>query len=370
MRRRLARRAPWLPFAALGAGACAGHAEEGPLAVASQREAVVYGTDDRQEPFEITDAPLRALAEGTAVALVARDSVRATAAGVELDAPRLGDAYGLCAGERFLDQPAPALCTGVLVSPRLVLTAGHCARQLPCEAMALVRGYRFESEGRLAPLGPGDVSHCAEILAIERSAPDASERIDYAWIALESPLGGGLEITLREPTEPLEVGEAVATFGFGQGVPLKIDTGGSVSAPRLETLDYFVTTSDTFHGGSGAGIFDGDLRLVGVLARGADDYVVTPEGCAAVAELPDDRSAASEQATYAFHAFDALERACDGARAPEACATELPDTAPRETGCGVSTTGSRGWSGGALVIVALGVARRRRPRQQPTGTPC
>src|SRR6185369_12437259 len=104
------------------AGAIAGCTPQ-PASSARTASAIVYGTDDRQEFFEVTATAERARIARSLVALVPKASLVRTAAGVIADRPTWGERDGLCPGERFSEQPAAAFCTGVLVDWDLVLTA-------------------------------------------------------------------------------------------------------------------------------------------------------------------------------------------------------------------------------------------------------
>ena len=83
----------------------------------------------------------------------------------------------------------------------------------------------------------------------------------------------------------LSNGDSVTVIGFGDGIPAKVDTGGVVIEPETENGGAFLSTSDTFSGHSGAGLFDSDGKLVGSVVRGADDYVEIG-GCNKVNRLP------------------------------------------------------------------------------------
>ena len=48
---------------------------------------------------------------------------------VQLDPDTLEEYATLCADERFVHQPVPGWCSGTLIGPDLVLTAGHCVEE-------------------------------------------------------------------------------------------------------------------------------------------------------------------------------------------------------------------------------------------------
>src|SRR5690348_6924253 len=99
----------------------------------SQSAALIYGNDDRVDYFEVSDTEQQARMASVMVALIPKASVNRAGSGLALSAaiPTWGAAAGLCSGTRFADQPAAALCTGILVDQDLVLTADHCVRVLP-----------------------------------------------------------------------------------------------------------------------------------------------------------------------------------------------------------------------------------------------
>src|SRR5688572_11008114 len=139
---------------------------------------------------------MRRLTEQATVALMPQSSIRIDARRGLLDGPTWREQVELCESEPFADQPSLALCTGVLVSDDLVLTAGHCVQHVSCEQMALVFGFYNEAADQLHPVGADDVVTCAEVVASEVSATDAADEVDYAWIRLKKPRRPGMAATM------------------------------------------------------------------------------------------------------------------------------------------------------------------------------
>lgn len=96
----------------------------------------LYGDDNRSE-YCAADNVLKVLAESTVALFRPNDLVQIgngayfaiskTTLG-QTDLLRDGQGRILRAGERFLSQPAAAFCSGALIGPDLVMTAGHCVR--------------------------------------------------------------------------------------------------------------------------------------------------------------------------------------------------------------------------------------------------
>jgi hypothetical protein len=313
-------------------GGC-GAAPPGEKPAAEQKAPVVYGNDDRREAFELDDPALKELAQRTAVAIMTEEALQALNDPARVEALRLGNRAGLCAEERFAEQPAPAQCSGTLMGSNLVLTAGHCVRRMGCEEMRLVLGFYYTALGTLREVRGEDVYRCSRVLVVEHSESGAPERVDYAWLVLDRPVPDPtLPIEFRPREEVLNRGELLTLIGFGAGIPLKIDIGAQVVDARARTLDYFIATSDTFHGSSGSGVFDRYSRFVGIHNRGAPDYVARDSTCQTVAQR--EPEFAEEQATYGFRALEAVCNADGGG-----CCSALGEcgvTRFEPSGCGVA----------------------------------
>lgn len=295
--------------------------------VGSTTQPVVYTVDDRVDWYAIPSAPMQTLARQSIVALVPDNAIDLASPGVLfppfLDAVGTLDeyvaaAYGepLCPAERFRSQPAAAICSGTLIDDDLVLTAGHCVRnQAACEALRFVFDYLEVDTGVLEDIDTDDVYGCKRVLAYsERSNP----HLDFAVVQLDRPVVGRTPVDVRSLTTPLAAGTPLVVIGFGSGIPMKYDDGGSVIDPSASLVDAFVADTDTFGGNSGSGVFTDDGTLVGILVSGAADYEVGST-CTTVAVLPS--SAAAEECTYAFRPLAAL---CDGGFPSAVCPGNAP----------------------------------------------
>jgi V8-like Glu-specific endopeptidase len=358
----------------LSLGACA---EEG--TVGGRPEAVVYGDDDRMDVYEHPSAALRGIAHDSIVALIPASGLNSNSeGGFDLAATDdLQEAFGLCDDQRFLTQPTNAFCSGTLVAPDIIVTAGHCIETMSdCLNTSLVFDYLYTAEGELAPIEAGDVYNCVDILARELGAKDyAYLRLDRAAVG-HTPvvIAAGVGDTCRNVVDA----EAVSVLGFGSGIPLKIDDGGTVTNASTRGTFFFDTSLDTFGGNSGSGVFNSDNELVGVLSSGATDYVMnTADNCVEVNEL-----ANSQGGEEIGHVLPTLLDYCNDAPNPDSALCALADTScpnvpnPSDgSGCSVSAPGAGATSAagfaGLLGLLGLVLGRRggragraRRARSQ------
>jgi len=326
----------------------------------SQSAALIYGSDDRVEYFEVSGTEQQARMASAMVALIPKTFIEGTGSTISLSAaPTWGAAAGLCPGTRFADQPAAALCTGVLVDQDLVLTADHCVRVLPLADLTVAFGYYYRDVGMLAI----DTVDITSIVAEELDGEGTTPRLDYAWLRLRAPAPAShLPAPIKTLGASIEVGSAIVSIGAGGGIPLKLDSGGRIRDARPDVGDYFVADTDTFGGGSGGGAFDPQMNLLGILARGGTDFVATDAGCNAVVQQPDG-STADEQFTYASRAVEGLcakdPAASSLCRADcgNPCQATMPSPPASDGGCSIGgpvSGASWVWSW-LLVVIRLAV---------------
>lgn len=339
---------------------------------------VVYGADDRVEVYNHPSDELRQIAQRSIVALINSDQLEEGSDGrYIIESLTLQESKGLCDDERFTNQPAAALCSGVLIHDDLVLTAGHCIRtQAECERRSFVFNYYLDGPTQLASIEDDDVYHCKQIALRDETTDDALTP-DFAVIQLDRPVTGAHQpVAVRPATTPLMEEEPITMIGFGSGLPAKIDSGGTVADPRTETLDYFVANPDAFAGHSGSATFDSNDELAGILVAGrAPDYVLSPdEECDRVNTFDD--SQAGETIQYFAPVVSRLceqgwggdslceETSCGG----EPCGIKSPPVGgpgatpvPAGSSCHASRTSSgfgAVWAAALLLVLVRRVRRR------------
>jgi len=391
-RRSFALLSPLCAALALGAG-CSDPGSD----PARAAQPVVYGTDDRQDVYAHPDANLRALAQQSIVALMRDTKVNVTnPANVTFNSTEtLSNTQNLCPGQRFENDPAYSDCSGTLIDDDIVVTAGHCftapgADAGPdgpstCQNTRFVFKYYREAEGRLATITTADVFSCAEIVtAVNRTNPDGTVQ-DYAFVRLDRSAAPRFSpARVARANAPTAVGQSVTVIGFGSGIPAKIDSGGAVTNLRASDGDYFEVNTDTFSGNSGSGVFDTATRnMIGVLVRGATDYVPADGGACTVvnvcASTPAGAACSGESVNRLQGPFEDFcgrrpaSRLCGGSGdagvGGDAGATSdaspsadggTPAPAPTEGGCSAIPRAPHGRSSLALAALVLGLAARRR----------
>jgi hypothetical protein len=277
--------------------------------VGARAEQVVYGDDDRFEVFEHPNAQLREIAKRSIVALIPHHRLQRGPDGTyEIEAKSLGEVKNLCPGERFGEQPTAASCSAVLISPDLVLTAGHCMEsQASCEAFAYVFNYSMSSERQLTTIVDDDVYRCARLVVRDQTRGQRTP--DFAIIQLDRPVAPPRRpIEVRSGSAALDERESLSMIGFGSGLPSKIDSGGTVADPRAGEVDFFIANTDAFAGHSGSATLDSENRLAGILVAGREpDYVSDQKSaCQRVNTFGDNE--AGEAVAYVTLAVEAL---CD-----------------------------------------------------------
>jgi V8-like Glu-specific endopeptidase len=233
---------------------------------------VIYGNDDRFDVYESSDSLMRGIAGSTA-AMINNDHLILNNGTYTLKSETLAEG-GVCKSERFADQMAPADCSGFLVAPDTIVTAGHCITSMnDCETYSWVFDFANNTEEKSAfTFNQKQVYHCTKIIAREKNN---SNQNDYAVVKLDRSTG---RTPLKFRTEGKVDNNAVLTvIGHPSGLPLKITAAADMR--KNTNAIYFVTNADTYGGNSGSAVVDSRTGVVeGILVRGDQDYESNPNG--------------------------------------------------------------------------------------------
>ncbi|MDH4468129.1 MAG: serine protease [Bacteriovoracaceae bacterium] len=265
---------------------------------------VIYGEDNRKDLYEAQSEDLRNLAEST-VALIENTSLSQQASGFfKISGSKYGPSMGLCKTEKFYTQPAAAFCSGSLIAPNLIMTAGHCIKDVvDCKKAKFIFGFALEKADVVTTLiPPEDVAECKKI--VSRSL-DESTQNDYAIIELKKPITHRKPLKLSK-TNP-SVGTPLVVIGHPSGLPVKIADGANVRSANVGS-PFFVGNLDTYGGNSGSAVFNQKTGLIeGILVRGENDFE-TRNGCQ-VSYVCTNNDCRGEDVTKSSEVFRALAAA-------------------------------------------------------------
>ena len=227
----------------------------------------VYGEDDRKE---VKDA------------YGIKDYVRATAVMIPKINIRGNKVYGYSLRElltnkfgssnfdenvNFLDQPTCASCTGFLIAPDILVTAGHCIKNFE-DAKDYVWIFDYTNELNYYPNEryiTVDPSNIYEVVEIIDAYFEEGEKFDYSVLKLN-------RTSDRKPYRFRTSGKIssesnVYTIGSPTGLPLKFVDNSFVVGNSEK--DWFKNSIDGFPGNSGGPVFNTDGFIEGIHVRGA-----------------------------------------------------------------------------------------------------
>ncbi len=242
----------------------------------SQINAAVYGNDDRVFVEESGDSRAEILARSTA-ARIPTAALKNEFNGLlySITGRTLQINNRVCEGEKFASETVLSTCSGFLVGPDLLLTAGHCIRsEAECGASSWIFDFKkslIPGDGSKAYFTPDQVYSCAKIIHREYKPSAADGKIDYALIRLNK------EVFDRDPLAYRTQGKvddeaSLMMIGYPNGLSAVISTGAYVRNNSKE--HYFTTNLDSFSGNSGSPVFNEKTGIVeGFLVRGEKDFI-------------------------------------------------------------------------------------------------
>ncbi len=226
----------------------------------------VYGEDNRQEVSRGTRLHQR-LADSTA-ALIVNSFMIKEGSSSRIDAPTLEQQDGVCASERYRDQPAASVCSGTLIGPDLMLTAAHCYNSASiCQHASWVFGFNESKNGKYK-IKNKEIYKCKEIVFRDF---DIKNGRDFAVVKLDRIVKGHAPVALRQ-AGVAAVNTSLVLIGHPRGLPTKIADNAWITSVKDNSI--LMSNVDAYTGNSGSGVFNAQLGfLEGVLSFGNEDYL-------------------------------------------------------------------------------------------------
>lgn len=250
---------------------------------------IIYGEDNRVDTYACTNPLFVQLARSTA-AQVHVDNLKVRGNGTELRGKSLGEMFRLCEKERFFHQPFVANCSGFLVAPDIIVSAGHCFESKDkCTKHHWVFDYKVESENqRNVTVDNSDVYKCKEVLDQK-----LTDKLDYAIIRLDREVRDRAPVKLAKE---IKVGTQVVMIGHPSGLPQKIADDAEV---RSVSATEFKANLDAFQINSGSAVFNAkNGELMGILVRGKVDYRTNQEWKCTEVNTTDNNDEGEDVASY------------------------------------------------------------------------
>ena len=235
---------------------------------ASANPEAIYGNDNRQDIYAVSNPLFVKLAKSTA-AMIEKSKIKAEGSSSLINGVPLKDMFKLCPDQRFRNQPSAANCSGTLVADDIIMTAAHCydmAKSI-CKNFVWVFDYKVGNENQASVTVPNSsIYECSEVLLKEMNLQTG---VDHALIKLSRKVTDRKHANLRAGGK-IKLGTPLVLIGHPSGLPTKVADEAYV----LKLLENsFVSNVDAFSINSGSGVFNsatGDVE--GILSSGRADY--------------------------------------------------------------------------------------------------
>lgn len=230
----------------------------------------IYGKDDRELITPATPSNIKKLAKSIAM-IVTVDNLEVGFLRTTIRAKSLKENLNMCVSENFVTRPSITSCTGFLVAPDIIATAGHCFQnEEDCATKKIIFEVDAQNQNKngYAVLSK-NVYSCKEIIT---SA--LVDDHDYALIRLD-------KATKRTPLKlnlAAKIDNAASVFMIGHpfGLPLIFSKNSGINDNSGASI--FKTSLDSFEGNSGSPVFNSKtLEVEGILVNGQEDLVQDPD---------------------------------------------------------------------------------------------
>ncbi|SCX99481.1 Ankyrin repeat [Nonlabens sp. Hel1_33_55] len=233
----------------------------------------VFGDDDRYEVSDVSG--IEDYTRATAV-MIPKESVYGNSLyGVTLR-DRLTYQFGtenMDKNVKYLDQPTIAGCSGFLVAPDIMVSAGHCIlTDDDAKGFYWLFDYttnlKSSEDGFFIEFDPDNLYEINEVLEGKLEGEGEYQK-DYVVMRLDRKVKDRKPYRIRTSGKPANEA-SVYTIGAPTGLPLKVALNSEVVENTPE--QWFKTDIDAFPGNSGGPVFDPNGFIEGILVRGAVEY--------------------------------------------------------------------------------------------------
>lgn len=233
----------------------------------------IYGRDDRRSVMslsKITEVREIKLARAVLAQVPKWRVKEENQATFSVFTQSLSSGLNFCADEKFSSMPMVSSCSAFLVGTDLMLTAGHCVKDMhDCKESYWILDFDnpsgFLSREGVTRFKRENVVKCAEILSRSERAG-----LDYALIKLNRKITDRAPLKLRRFSN-VSRDASLIVIGHPLGLP-------KIIAQNVMVLDnsfsnVFLTNADTFSGNSGSPVINPINQLVeGILVKGEQDF--------------------------------------------------------------------------------------------------
>lgn len=229
--------------------------------------AAIFGLDNR---IAITaDSQGAGYARSTAVAVIPTNFSESGANSIKLETDSMSSL--LCPDQKFASDPSLSYaCTGFLIAPDILVTAGHCVSNVGetrherggyCEVFSWLFDYRVDVDFENIP--KSKLVGCKEIVYAIREE-EAPFR-DFAIVRLDRAVTDRAPLKLS--TDLIEADASVSMVGYPLGTPAKYSTDARVLRNDLRK-DFLISNLDAFEGNSGSPVLNKSGKVIGILTGG------------------------------------------------------------------------------------------------------
>ena len=207
--------------------------------MAQDRQRVVYGVDDRKDIFQVTSAKIRKASEAV-VALVKDADLEADGhGGWTLATTSYKEEFQLCSSEAFASQPLGCFCSGFLVRPDVIVTAGHCVKSAADLAkMRFVFGFRMvDSSTPRTSFRADDVYEGAALIGRKLT----QDRTDWAVVRLTRAVVGRAPVPFRTAGK-IAAAQKLFVIGHPCGLPQKYAPARPFGTTTLRHFSWPIST--------------------------------------------------------------------------------------------------------------------------------